>query len=104
MLAGVFGAVVTVWVTFVPCFFWIFLGAPYVEALRGNKSLNSAMSGITAAVLGVVWSACGLPPRSLIDPGPSRSGPTWSRPGHDQRPDAADRTICVLALFRLKLE
>jgi len=54
MLAGVFGAVVTVWVTFVPCFFWIFLGAPYVETLRGNKSLNTAMSGITAAVMGVV--------------------------------------------------
>lgn len=54
MLAGIFGAVVTVWVTFVPCFFWIFLGAPYVEALRGNKSLNTAMSGITAAVMGVV--------------------------------------------------
>ena len=54
MLAGVFGAVVTVWVTFVPCFLWIFLGAPYVEALRGNRSLGTAMSGITAAVMGVV--------------------------------------------------
>jgi chromate transporter len=54
MLAGIIGAVVTVWVTFIPCFFWIFLGAPYVEALRGNRSLNTAMSGITAAVLGVV--------------------------------------------------
>jgi chromate transporter len=54
MLAGVIGAVVTVWVTFVPCFLWIFLGAPYVEALRGNRSLGNAMSAITAAVLGVV--------------------------------------------------
>ena len=44
----------TTWVTFVPCFLWIFLGAPFVEALRGNKALNGAMSAITAAVVGVV--------------------------------------------------
>jgi chromate transporter len=54
LLAGVFGAMVTIWVTFVPCFFWIFLGGPYVEALRGNTSLNAALSTITAAVMGVV--------------------------------------------------
>jgi len=36
MLAGVLGAVLTVWVTFVPCFLWIFAGAPYIEALRGR--------------------------------------------------------------------
>ena len=44
----------TTWVTFVPCFLWIFLGAPYIEALRGNRSLSAALSGITAAVVGVV--------------------------------------------------
>ena len=54
MLAGVLGAMLTTWVTFVPCFLWIFLGAPYVEALRGNQSLNAALSSITAAVVGVV--------------------------------------------------
>jgi chromate transporter len=54
MLAGVLGSLVTVWVTFVPCFVWIFLGAPYVEALRGNRSLSAALSAITAAVVGVV--------------------------------------------------
>jgi chromate transporter len=54
LLAGVFGAVLTVWVTFVPCFLWIFLGAPYVEALRGNAALNSALAAITAAVVGVI--------------------------------------------------
>jgi chromate transporter len=52
--AGIFGSVVTTWVTFVPCFLWIFLGAPYIEHLRGNKSLSTALSGITAAVVGVV--------------------------------------------------
>jgi len=54
MLAGVFGSVVTVWVTFVPCFLWIFFGAPYIEALRGNRSLHAALSAITAAVVGVI--------------------------------------------------
>jgi chromate transporter len=43
-----------VWVTFVPSFLWIFLGAPYIEALRGNRSLHAAMSTVTAAVVGVV--------------------------------------------------
>lgn len=54
MVAGVLGSVVTTWVTFVPCFLWIFLGAPYIERLRGNRSLSTALSGITAAVVGVV--------------------------------------------------
>jgi len=54
MLAGVLGSLVTTWVTFVPCFFWIFLGAPYIEYLRGNKALTTALSGITAAVVGVI--------------------------------------------------
>lgn len=54
MLAGVLGAALTTWVTFVPCFLWIFLGAPYIEALRGNRSLGAALSAITAAVVGVI--------------------------------------------------
>ena len=53
-LAGVLGSIVTTWVTFVPCFLWIFLGAPYIEALRGNRALSSALTGITAAVVGVI--------------------------------------------------
>jgi hypothetical protein len=47
-------SILTTWVTFVPCFFWVFLGAPYIEQLRGNKRLNAALSAITAAVVGVV--------------------------------------------------
>jgi chromate transporter len=54
MLAGVAGAVLVVWVTFVPCFLWIFLGAPYIEYLRGNRHLTAALSTITAAVVGVI--------------------------------------------------
>ena len=54
MLAGAIGALLTTWVTFVPCFLWIFLGGPYVEKLRGNRVLSAALSAITAAVVGVV--------------------------------------------------
>jgi chromate transporter len=54
LLMGVLGAAITVWVTFVPCFLWIFLGAPYVEQLRGNAALSSALAAITAAVVGVI--------------------------------------------------
>jgi chromate transporter len=48
------GALVTLWVTFLPCFAWIFLGAPYVETLHSNRKLASALAGVTAAVVGVI--------------------------------------------------
>jgi chromate transporter len=54
MLAATLAAVLTTWVTFVPCFLWIFLGAPYIEALRSNRALTGALSAITAAVVGVI--------------------------------------------------
>ena len=53
-LAGTIGALITTWVTFVPCFIWIFLGAPYIERLRGNRHLTAALSAVTAAVVGVI--------------------------------------------------
>jgi len=56
LLAGSLGALLTLWVTFAPCFFWIFLGAPYVEALRGNRALSAALGAITAAVVGVIMN------------------------------------------------
>ncbi|MEL3891642.1 chromate transporter [Ferrovibrio sp. MS7] len=54
MLAGTLGGLLATWVTFVPCFLWIFLGAPFIEKLRGNKMVGAALSAITAAVVGVV--------------------------------------------------
>jgi chromate transport protein ChrA len=54
MLAGTLGGLLATWVTFAPCFLWIFVGAPYIEALRGNKALAGALSAITAAVVGVI--------------------------------------------------
>jgi chromate transporter len=52
--AAVLGSLLTTWVTFVPCFLWIFLGAPYIESLRNNRVLAAALSSITAAVVGVI--------------------------------------------------
>ncbi len=54
LLAGVLASVLITWVTFLPSFLFIFTGAPYIEYLRGNKSLTTALSGITAAVVGVI--------------------------------------------------
>ena len=54
LLAATLGAILTTWVTFMPCFLWIFLGAPFVERLRGNRALAAALTAITAAVVGVI--------------------------------------------------
>ncbi len=54
MLAGILGACLTTWVTFVPCFLWIFLGAPYIEAIQRIQSIAAALKGVTAAVCGVI--------------------------------------------------
>ena len=54
LMAGTLGALVTTWTTFVPCFLWIFVGAPHIEQLRGNSNLTAALSAVTAAVVGVV--------------------------------------------------
>lgn len=52
--AGLLASVITTWVTFAPCFLFVFVGAPYIEYLRGNKYLTHALTGITSAVTGVV--------------------------------------------------
>lgn len=69
-VAGVIGATVTTWATFAPCFLWIFLGAPYLERLRGNRRLTTALSAITAAVVGVVMNlAVAFAIETLFDQG-----------------------------------
>jgi chromate transporter len=52
--AGVLGSAIATWVTYTPCFLWILLGAPYIEWLRARRTLTYALSGITAAVVGVI--------------------------------------------------
>jgi chromate transporter len=54
LLAATIGALITTWTTFTPCFLWVFLGGPHIEELRGNATLTSALSTITAAVVGVI--------------------------------------------------
>jgi chromate transporter len=54
LLAGPLGGLLATWCTFVPCFLWIGLGAPFIERLRDNKPLNGALAGVTAAVVGVI--------------------------------------------------
>jgi chromate transporter len=108
MLGGVLGSIITVWVTFVPCFLWIFVGAPYVEALRNNKSLNTAMTGITAAVMGVVlnlavWFAIHTIFGSTHDLhalGAHIIVPDW---GSISIPTTIIAALAMLMLFRLRL-
>ena len=54
LLAGTLGGLLTTWVTFLPCFLWIFLGAPFIERLRDNHALTAALTAVTAAVVGVI--------------------------------------------------
>jgi chromate transporter len=54
LTAGIIGALVITYVTFLPCFFFIFAGAPFIEAMAGNQRLQAALTGVTAAVVGVV--------------------------------------------------
>lgn len=54
LTAGVLGALITTYVTFLPCFFFIFAGAPFIEAMAGNQRLQAALTGVTAAVVGVI--------------------------------------------------
>lgn len=54
LVAATVGALLTTWATFTPCFIWIFLGGPHIEQLRGSAKLTSALTAITAAVVGVV--------------------------------------------------
>jgi chromate transporter len=86
MVAGTLGGLLATWVTFTPCFLWIFLGAPFIETMRGNKGLAGALSAITAAVVGVIlnlsiWFALHtvfketVPVRSF---GLSFDAPVWS--------------------------
>jgi chromate transporter len=54
LLSATLAAAMTTWTTFVPCFLWIFLGAPHIEQLRGNRRIEEALASVTAAVVGVV--------------------------------------------------
>lgn len=73
--AGFFGGLVATYFTFLPCFLWIFLGAPYIEQTRGNVGLTSALSAITAAVVGVVLNLAVFFGRHVLFPADGRFDP-----------------------------
>jgi chromate transporter len=54
LVAGTLGGLLATWVTFAPCFAWIFLGAPYIEGLRSSRALAGALTAVSAAVVGVI--------------------------------------------------
>ncbi len=107
LLAGLLGAILTTWVTFVPCFLWIFLGAPFIESLRENRALSGGLSAITAAVTGVIlnlsiWFALHLvftSVRPWSGMGISLDLPVWS----SLDSAALVLVLCAVGLvFRLK--
>jgi chromate transporter len=68
--AATLGAFITTWTTFVPCFLWIFLGAPHVEQMRGNEKMTAALSAVTAAVVGVILNLAVWFGWHILRPGP----------------------------------
>jgi chromate transporter len=75
--SGITGALITTYVTFLPCFIFIFLGAPYIERLRGNKSLTGALNGVTAAVVGVILNLAIVFGAAVIFPRGLTGGVEW---------------------------
>jgi chromate transporter len=89
-------AFVTTYVTFLPCFFYILLGAPYVESLRGNRALTSALSGITAAVVGVILNLAVVFGLGVLLPGGWGSELNWLA--------LAMAATAFVALFRFRID
>ncbi|WP_374631989.1 chromate efflux transporter [Ferrovibrio sp.] len=108
LLGGLLGGLLATWVTFAPCFLWILLGAPYVERLRHIRALRDALSGITAAVVGVilnlaVWFALHalFKQSSMLSLGPLHlDWPLWA--SLDWRM-ALLSALALVAVFRFKL-
>jgi chromate transporter len=108
LTAGILGGLLATWVTFAPCFAWIFLGAPYMEGLRSNRALSAALSSVTAAVVGVIlnlalWFALHVifDEHLRVTAGPiDLELPVWSSL---DLPAAILSALALLAVFRLKL-
>ncbi len=108
MLAGTLAGLLATWVTFVPCFLWIFLGAPFVEALRGNRALTSALSAITAAVVGVIlnlaiWFALHTLFREVREVQVAGMSIDWPVAASIDIPALLLTSAAVIAVFRFKV-
>ena len=94
--SGVVGALVTTYVTFLPCFVFIFVGAPYIEVVRGKRALAGALAGVTAAVVGVILNLAIVFGAAVIWPQGFAGGPDWFA--------AALGAAAFIALYRFKLD
>ncbi len=74
VMAGIIGGLISTWATFAPCFLWIFVGAPFIEYLRGNQNLTAILTAITAAVVGVVLNLAVFFTQHALFP---NAGPDW---------------------------
>lgn len=93
--SAVIGALITTFVTFLPSFFFIFVGAPYIEYLRGNQNLTGALSGVTSAVVGVVLNLALVFGAAVIFPNSSWQNADWF---------AAVLSIAAfIALYKIKM-
>jgi chromate transporter len=105
--AATLAALLTTWVTFVPCFVFIFLGAPYVERLRGNHAISAALTGITAAIVGVIANlAVYFAVHTLFSATTTRSwGPvslTVPEPGSVRLLQLTIALLAALMIFKLR--
>jgi chromate transporter len=108
LVAATLGGILTTWVTFTPCFLWIFFGAPFVEALRSNKSLGAALGAITAAVVGVilnlaVWFALHVLFAELAPVHALGATFDFPVPGSVNPPSLVLSIAAAVAIFRFKL-
>lgn len=87
LAAATLGAAITTWTTFVPCFIWIFLGAPHIERLRADTRLTAALSAITAAVVGVILNLALWFAAQVLLPG--------------GKPDTSSLILCAVAFAAL---
>jgi chromate transporter len=94
--SAITGALITTYATFLPSFIFIFLGAPYIEVLRGNKKLTSALSGVTAAVVGVILNLALIFGLTVIWPHGFKGGTDWFA--------AVISVLAFIVLFRLKVD
>jgi len=93
---AVLGALVTTWTTFLPCFVFIFLGAPWIEVLRGRKGLAGALSGVTASIVGVILNLALVFGTAVIFPRGLAGGVEWF--------PAAVTAASFAALHRFRLD
>ena len=108
LLAGALGGLLTTWVTFTPCFLWIFLGAPYIERLRDNRALSAALTAITASVTGVIlnlaiWFALHVLFRQVEMFEGAGLRVAVPQPGSLDPISAALTVAALLAVFRFKI-